>query len=42
MLSSLVVAYVGEDHRGLDVLQLLDQRLQRPVHVLATSRERLP
>ena len=42
MLSSLVVAYVGEDHRGLDVLQLLDQRLQRPVHVLATSRETLP
>jgi len=42
MLSPLVVAYVGEDRRGLDVLQLLDQRLERPVHVLAASRETLP
>ena len=42
MLSSLVVAYVGDDTDGLDVLQLLDERLHRPVHVLTTSRERLP
>lgn len=42
MLSPLVVAYVGDDTDGLDVLQLLDERLHRPVHVLATSRERLP
>jgi len=42
MLSPLVLAYVGDDAGGLDALQLLDERLHRPVHVLATSRERLP
>jgi C4-dicarboxylate-specific signal transduction histidine kinase len=37
MLSPLVVVYVGTDSRGLDVLELLDQHLHRPVHVLTTD-----
>jgi signal transduction histidine kinase len=42
MLSPLVVLYVGDDRGGLDMLQLLDQQLNRPAHVLATRRDDLP
>ncbi len=39
MLEPLVIAYVGEEHRGLDVVRTLDQRLRRPVHLLTTRPE---
>ena len=36
MLEPLVLAYVGEEKRGLDIVRALDQRLHRPVHLLTT------
>ena len=41
MLESLVVAYVGEQRRGLEVIRALDQRLHRPVHLLTTDADGL-
>jgi len=37
MFPSLVIAYVGDRIRGLDVIDVLDGRLNRPVHVITTS-----
>ncbi len=37
MLEPLVIAFVGDEHRGLDVVRTLDQRLHRPVHLLTTE-----
>jgi PAS domain S-box-containing protein len=37
MHSPVVVVYLGDEHRGLDVVQLLDQRVDRPVHVVTAS-----
>ncbi|MEF8821420.1 MAG: PAS domain-containing protein [Halovenus sp.] len=41
MLEPLVIAYVGDEHRGLDLIQALDQRLRRPVHLLTTDAAEL-
>ncbi|WP_336328008.1 sensor histidine kinase [Halovenus sp. HT40] len=37
MLEPLVLAYVGDEKRGLDIVRALDQRLHRPVHLLTTT-----
>jgi PAS domain S-box-containing protein len=37
MHSPVVVVYLGDEHRGLDVVGLLDQRVDRPVHVVTAS-----
>ena len=37
MQEPLVIAYVGDEQRGLDMVQALDQRLQRSVHLLTTD-----
>ncbi len=34
MLEPLVLAYVGDEKRGLDIVRALDQRFHRPVHLL--------
>ncbi|MXR50582.1 PAS domain-containing protein [Halovenus sp. WSH3] len=39
MLEPLVLAYVGDGKRGLDIIRALDQRLHRPVHLLTTMPE---
>jgi PAS domain S-box-containing protein len=37
MLEPLVLAYVGDQKRGLDIVRVLDQRVHRPVHLLTAS-----
>ena len=37
MLEPLVLAYVGDEGRGLDIVGVLDQRLHRPIHLLTVS-----
>jgi PAS domain S-box-containing protein len=37
MLQSVVVAYVGDDRHGLDIMAVLDEQLQRPVNVLTVT-----
>lgn len=41
MLSPLVVVYLGDERRGMDFLQLLNQRLRRPVNVLTGTVDEL-
>jgi PAS domain S-box-containing protein len=41
MRESLVVVYVGEQRRGLEVVRALDQRLHRPVHLLTGDADEL-
>jgi PAS domain S-box-containing protein len=42
MLESLVVAYVGDEESGLDLVARLDQQLQRPVRLVTARPDRLP
>jgi PAS domain S-box-containing protein len=37
MLDPLVIAYVGEEQRGLDLVRALDRRSTRPVHLLTAD-----
>lgn len=41
MLEPLVIAFVGEESRGLDIVRALDQRLHRPVHLLTADADGL-
>lgn len=41
MLEPLVLVYVGEPRRGLAVVKILDQRLQRAVHVVTAEGSEL-
>jgi len=41
MLVPLVVVHLGKDHQGLDIVELLDQRLHRPVHAISAGPDSL-
>jgi PAS domain S-box-containing protein len=41
MREPLVVAYVGDEQHGLDIVSGLDQRLERPARVVTTQLDRL-
>ena len=39
MLPPVIVAYVGDEERGLDIVRVLDRRLNRPVHLLTLAAD---